>query len=214
MRLESEFKYLHNLLKDGNMSESNKTETMTNSTTSSSNTQKDTTIEKKEVKNNNEADLTKSKEQQFQELISWLKKWGYKTKDSTKDNKIEGIEYQAQITPQLPYSSGLSTPVFLEFQKDLDDGFIIRTTFELDKQTQNKINEENFDIVYSELESIIYPMNISMIRSYPSVNLYKVMFHEDLTKHLFLEGLTGLIHSLSLIISKMDQRSREVVQQV
>jgi hypothetical protein len=196
------------------MSESNKTEDMTNSTTPSSNAQKDTTIEKKEVKINNEADLTKSQEQQFQELINWLKKWGYETKDSTKDNKIEGIEYQAQITPQLPYASGLSTPLFLEFQKDLDDGFIIRTTFELDKQTQGKINEEGFEIVYNELESVIYPMNISMIKSYPSVNVYKVMFHEDLTKRLFLEGLTGLIHSMSLITSKMNQSSREVIQQV
>ena len=213
MRLVFEFKYLYNLLKDGNMSESNKTETMTNST-SSNNTQKDTTIEKKEAENNKVNDLTKSKEQQFQELVSWLKKWGYETKDCTKDNNIEGIEYQAQIAPQLPYSSGLSTPLFLEFQKDLDDGFIIRTTFELDKQMQSKINEENFDIVYGELESIIYPMNISMIKSYPSVNVYKVMFHEDLTKRLFLDGLTGLIHSMSLIISKMNQRSREVVQQV
>ena len=158
--------------------------------------------------------MTKSKEQQFQELVGWLKKWGYETKDCTKDNKIEGIEYQAQIAPQLPYASGLSTPLFLEFQKDLDDGFIIRTTFELDKQMQSKINEENFDIVYGELESIIYPMNISMIKSYPSVNVYKVMFHEDLTKRLFLDGLTGLIHSMSLIISKMKQRSREVVQHV
>lgn len=196
------------------MSESNKTETITNSTTSSSNTQKDTTIEKKEVKNSDQTDMTKSKEQQFKEIINWLKKWGYETKDSTKDNKIEGIEYQAQITPQLPYSSGLSTPLFLEFQKDLDDGFIIRTTFELDQQTQDKINEESFDIAYTDLERSIYPMNISMIKSYPSVNIYKVMFYDDLTKRLFLEGLTGLIHSMSLIVSKMDQKSHEVIQQV
>ncbi|MGD9533629.1 MAG: hypothetical protein AB7V56_07660 [Candidatus Nitrosocosmicus sp.] len=195
------------------MSESNKTETMTNSI-SSSNTHKDSTLEKNKVKNNTESNLTKSKEHQFQEIVSWLRKWGYETKDSTKDNKIEGIEYQAQITPQLPYSSGSSTPLFLEYQKDLDDGFIIRTTFELDNQTESKIKEENFDIEYSELESIIYPMNISMIKSYPSINVYKVMFHEDLTKRLFLEGLTGIIHSMSLIISKMNRRSRELVQQV
>ncbi|KAA2281213.1 hypothetical protein [Candidatus Nitrosocosmicus sp. SS] len=195
------------------MSESNKTETMTNSI-SSSNTQKDSILDKNKVKNNTESNLTKSKEHQFQEIVSWLRKWGYETKDSTKDNKIEGIEYQAQITPQLPYSSGSSTPLFLEYQKDLDDGFIIRTTFELDNQTESKIKEENFDIEYSELESIIYPMNISMIKSYPSINVYKVMFHEDLTKRLFLEGLTGIIHSMSLIISKMNRRSRELVQQV
>lgn len=181
---------------------------MTNPTSKS-----DTTNEKKEVKNNNDM-LTKSKEQQFQELVSWLKKWGYETKDTTKDNNIEGIEYQAQITPQIPYEFGLSTPLFLEYQKDLDDGFIIRTTFKLDNQMQNQLNEENFDTTYSELEDIIYPMNVSMIKSYPAINIYKVMFHEDLTRRLFLEGLMGVIHSMSLVISKMNQRSRKVVQRV
>jgi hypothetical protein len=193
------------------MSESNKTEAMTNST-SSNNIHKETTDEKKVV--NNEVELPRSEEQKFQELISWLKKWGYEIKDNTKDNKIEGIEFQAKITPQLPYSSGLSTPLYLEFQKDLEDGFIIRTTFEIDKQMENKMNEENFDIVYTELESIIYPMNISMIKSYSLINVYKVMFHEDLTKRLVLDGLTALNHSMSLIISKMNQKSRELVQQI
>lgn len=209
MRLELQFKYWCNLFIE-RMSESNKTETMTNST--SNNTQKEATVEKKLV--NNEVELVRFKEQKFQELISWLKNWGYETKDSTKDNKIEGIEFQAQITPQLLYSSGLSVPLYLEFQKDLDDGFIIRTTFELDKQMENKMNIENFDNAYTELESVIYPMNISMIKSYPLISVYKVMFHEDLTKRLFLEGLTGLIHSMSLIISKMNQKSDEVVQQI
>jgi hypothetical protein len=65
-----------------------------------------------------------------------LKKWDYEARDTTKENKTEGIEFQAQISPQLPYSSGLSAPFFLEFQKDLDDGFIIRTTFELDKNIE------------------------------------------------------------------------------
>jgi hypothetical protein len=124
-------------------------------------------------------------------LISWLKNWGYEVKDSTKDNKIQGIEFQAQIKPQLPYPSGLSTSLYLEFQKELDDGFILRTIFELDKQMENKMNNENFDITYTDLESIMYSLNISMIQAYPLINIYKVMFHQDLTKRLFLEGING-----------------------
>lgn len=209
MRLDLQFKYHFNLLIEG-MSEPNKAENITKST--SSNTQMETTGEKK--LGNDEVELVMFKEQKFQELIDWLNNWGYKTKNSTKDNKIEGIEFQAHITPQLPYASGLFTPLFLEFQKDLDDGFIIRTTFVLEKQMENEVNEENFDVVYTELESVIYPMNISMIKGYPSINVYKVMFYEDLTKRLFLEGLTGLIHSMSLITSKMNQKSREMVQQI
>ena len=147
-------------------------------------------------------------------MISWLKNWGYEVKDSTKDNKIQGIEFQAQIKPQLPYPSGLSTSLYLEFQKELDYCFILRTIFELDKQMENKMNKENFDIKYTDLESVIYSLNISMIQSYPLINIYKVMFHEDLTKRLFLEGINGLVHSMSLIISKMNKKSREVVQQI
>lgn len=115
-------------------------------------------------------------------MISWLKNWEYEVKDSTKDNKIQGIEFQAQIKPQLPYPSGLSTSLYLEFQKDLDYGFILRTIFELDKQMENKMNKENFDITYTDLEIVIYSLNISMIQSYPLINIYKVMFHENLAK--------------------------------
>ncbi len=136
-------------------------------------------------------------------MISWLKNCGYEVKDSTKDNKIQGIEFQAQIKPQLPYPSGLSTSLYLEFQKELDYCFLLRTIFELDKQMENKMNKENFDITYTDLESVMYSLNISMIRAYPLLNIYKVMFHQDLTKRLFLEGINGLVHSMSLIISKM-----------
>ena len=115
-------------------------------------------------------------------MISWLKNWEYEVKDSTKDNKIQGIEFQAQIKSQLPYPSGLSTSLYLEFQKDLDYGFILRTIFELDKQMENKMNKENFDITYTDLEIVIYSLNISMIQSYPLINIYKVMFHENLAK--------------------------------
>ena len=91
---------------------------------------------------------------------------------------------------------------------------MIRTVFELDKQMENKNNKENFDITYTDLESVIYSLNISMIQSYSLINIYKVMFLEDLTKRLFLEGINGLVHAMSLIISKMNKKSSEVVQQI
>ncbi|CAN5714281.1 hypothetical protein BH23THE1_BH23THE1_21630 [soil metagenome] len=112
------------------MSTSNKTDTAAEST--SSNVNREITVEKDAGKNG--TGLIKLKESKFYELIDWLKKWGYEARDTTKEKKTEGIEFQAQISPQLPYSSGLSTPFFLEFQKDLDDGFIIRTTFESEKE--------------------------------------------------------------------------------
>jgi bacteriorhodopsin len=48
-------------------------------------------------------------------LISWLKNWGYEVKDSTKDNKIQGIEFQAQIKPQLPITISIWLIYFLVF---------------------------------------------------------------------------------------------------
>jgi hypothetical protein len=87
--------------------------------------------------------LTTDKVPKFRDLNDWLRKWGYELKDTTKENKIESIEFQAQIIPQIPYSSGLSTPLYLEFQQGLEDGFIIRTTFELDKQMENQIKPDD-----------------------------------------------------------------------
>jgi hypothetical protein len=91
---------------------------------------------------------------------------------------------------------------------------MIRTVFELDKQMENKNNKENFDITYTDLESVIYSLNISIIQSSSLINIYKVMFLEDLTKRLFLQGINGLVHSMSLIISKMNKKSSEEVQQI
>ena len=133
------------------MSTSNNTDTSAEST--SSNVSKEITVEKDAGKNGTE--LMKLKESKFYELIDWLKKWGYEAKDTTKENKTEGIEFQAQISPQLPYSSGLSIPFFLEFQKDLDDGFIIRTTFEQDKNIESQITGKELDLTYIELQSHI-----------------------------------------------------------
>ncbi|MDF0680326.1 MAG: hypothetical protein P0116_05115 [Candidatus Nitrosocosmicus sp.] len=57
--------------------------------------------------------LTNLKESKFTELTNWLQSWGYKVVDKSKDVNITGIELQAEITPQVPYSSGLSTPFLL-----------------------------------------------------------------------------------------------------
>ena len=192
------------------MSTSNKTDSAAEST--SSNVSKEITVEKDAGKDGTE--LMKLKESKFYELIDWLKKWGYETKDTTKENKIEGIEFQAQISPQLPYSSGLSTPFFLEFQKDLDDGFIIRTTFEQDKNIESQITGKELDLTYIELDSLILPKNISMIKSPPLINLYKVIFYDGLSKQFFLDAVTALISSMSIVIGKWNQKSHEKSQQV
>jgi len=192
------------------MSTSNKTDSAAEST--SSNVSKEITVEKDAGKDGTE--LMKLKESKFYELIDWLKKWGSETKDTTKENKTEGIEFQAQISPQLPYSSGLSTPFFLEFQKDLDDGFIIRTTFELDKNIESQITGKELDLTYIELDSLILPKNISMIKSPPLINLYKVIFYDGLSKQFFLDAVTALISSMSIVTGKWNQKSREKSQQV
>jgi hypothetical protein len=85
----------------------------------------------------------KVKESKYYQLIDWLQKWGYKVTDKTKENKIVEIQFQAEVQPLLPYSSGLNTPFFLEFQIDLDDGLIIRTTFELDKNIETHLKNKN-----------------------------------------------------------------------
>lgn len=190
------------------MSTSSKTETTTGS--ASSNAGSKTTVEKQVVDVKEET--IKIKDLKFQELIDWLKKWGYEIKDTSKENKIEGIELQAQITPQLPYTTGVTTPLYLEFQKDLDDGFILRTTFEFALREKVQANEADFDIGFSQLENLIYPMNVSMIKSYPLINIYKVIFYENLTKQIFLDSINGLIHSMSLIIGKMNVNSMELTQ--
>jgi len=191
------------------MSTSSNTDTSAEST--SSNVSKEITVEKDAGKNGTE--LLKLKESKFYELMDWLKKWGYEAKDTPKENKTEGIEFQAQISPQLPYSSGLSTPFFLEFQKDLDDGFIIRTTFELDKNIESQITGKELDLIYIELDRLILPKNISMIKSHPLINLYNVIFYDGLSKQFFLDSITALISSMSIVIGKWNQKSHEKSQQ-
>ena len=124
--------------------------------------------------------LTSLKQSKFTELTSWLQSWGYKVVDKSDNVNIEGIEFQAEITPQVPYSSGLSTPFYLEFQDDLSDGFILRTTYELDKNIEIHLNTQSrareIELTYIEINQLILPMRVYIIRDHPIIKLYKVVF--------------------------------------
>ena len=155
-----------------------------------------------------------TKESKFSELIGLLQKWGYKVVDRSKENIIEGVQFQAEVSPLLPYSSGTSTPFFLEFQNDLDDAFIIRSTFELDKNIElhlkNQKRAREIELAYLEIEQIILPMKISVIRKHPIINIYKIIFSEGLTKQFFFNCINDLINAMSLIIGKWDQKYYEI----
>ena len=155
-----------------------------------------------------------TKESKFNELISLLQKWGYTVVDRSKENRIEGVPFQAQVSPLLPYSSGVSTPFFLEFQNDLDDAFIIRSTFELDKNIElhlkNQKRAREIELAYLEIEQIILPMKISVIRKHPIINIYKIVFSEGLTKQFLFDCINDLINAMSLIIGKWDQKYYEI----
>ncbi len=177
------------------------------------NGQNENTIEKDKVKE--EKEIIKVKELKFYELVDWLEKWGYKVIDRTKENKIDEIEFQAEIYPLLPYSSGLNTPLFLEFQNDLDDGFIIRTTFNLDKDIESHLkNQKNMAretaLTYIEIEHLVLPLKISMINSHPFINLYKAVFYNDLKKQFFYDCIIDLVNSMSLVIGKWDAKYYDV----
>jgi hypothetical protein len=153
------------------------------------------------------SDIKKSK---FNELIGWLRRWGFNVSDKTKEIKIPGIEFQAEIQPQIPYSSGLSTPFYLEFQNDLEDGIIIRTTFELDRNIDIFLNTHNrakdIELTYIEIGRLVLPLRISFIRDHPFIKLYKVIFISDLNKQFFFDSITDLMNSMSIIIGKWDEK--------
>ena len=154
--------------------------------------------------------ITNLKQSKFTELTSWLQSWGYKVVDKSNDVSIKGIELQAEITPQVPYSSGLSTPFYLEFQDDLSDGFVLRTTFELDKNIEIHLNTQSrareIELTYIEINQMILPLRVSIIRDHPFVKLYKVVFTNGLNKQYFLDCITDLTNSMSLIIGKWDEK--------
>ncbi len=167
--------------------------------------------EKSFIDNKNQ--IIKAKESKFIELTGWLKKWGYSVIDITKQNIVEGIQFKAEISPLVPYSSGTSTPFFLEFQNDLDEGFIIRSTFELDKNIElhlkNQKRAREIELTYIQIEQIILPIKISIIRAHPIINIYKIIFTEDLTKQFFFDCINDLINAMSLIIGKWDEKYYE-----
>jgi len=154
--------------------------------------------------------LTSLKQSKFTELTSWLQSWGYKVVDKSDQVNVEGIEFQAEITPQVPYSSGLNTPFYLEFQDDLSDGFILRTTFELDKNIEIHLNTQSrareIELTYIEINQMILPMKVSIIRDHPFIKLYRVVFTNGLDKQYFLDCITDLMNSMSLIIGKWDEK--------
>ncbi len=162
----------------------------------------------------NKKDLINAKESKFNELIQWLQKWGYKVIDRSEDNKNADILFKAEIVPLIPYSSGTNTPLFLEFQNGFDDGFIIRTTYELDKYIELHLRNQNrareIELAYIEIEQLILPMRVSIIRSPSIINIYKVIFSEQLTKQFFYDCVTDLINAMSLIIGKWDQKYYEI----
>jgi hypothetical protein len=150
------------------------------------------------------------KKSKFDELVDWLRKWGFKVHDKTNENKIPGIDFQAEIQPQVPYSSGLSTPFYVEFQDGLDDGLIIRTTFELDKNIEIFLNNQNkakeFELTYIEIGQLVLPLRVSIIREHPFLKLYKVVFISNLDKQFFFDCITDLMNSMAIIIGKWDEK--------
>ena len=53
-----------------------------------------------------------------------------------------------------------------------------------------------------------------MIESHPLINLYKVIFYDGLSKQFFLDTITALTSSMSIVIGKWNQKSHEKSQQV
>jgi len=157
--------------------------------------------------------LIRIKEIKFKELNGWLQKWGYKVIDKSSESKNIGIQFKAEIIPLLPYSSGASTPFFLEFQNDFDDGFIIRSTFELDKNIEQHLKNQKrareIELTYIQIEQIVLPLKISLMRAHPLIYIYKIIFSEGLTKQFFYDSINALINSMSLIINKWDERYYE-----
>jgi hypothetical protein len=159
-------------------------------------------------------DLMGIKEAKFNELIQWLQDWGYKVIDRSKENKNADILFKAEISPLVAYSSGTNTPLFLEFQNGFEDGFIIRTTYELDKYIEIHLKNQNrareIELTYIEIDQVVLPMRVSIIRDPPKINIYKAIFSEHLTKQFFYDCINDLINAMSLIIGKWDQKYYEI----
>jgi hypothetical protein len=191
------------------------TSTDTTTETNTSFTENNKGKEEKKSFIDNENQLINTKESKFNELIEWLQKWGYKVANKTKENKIKDIQFKAEISPLVPYSSGTNTPFFLELQNDLDDGFIIRSAFELDKNIELHLKNQNrareIELTYIQIEQIILPLKISIIRAHPKIYIYKIIFLEKLTKQFFFDCINDMINAMSLIIGKWDEKYYEII---
>jgi hypothetical protein len=191
------------------------TSTDTTTETNTSFTENNKGKEEKKSFIDNENQLINTKESKFNELIEWLQKWGYKVANKTKENKIKDIQFKAEISPLVPYSSGTNTPFFLEFQNDLDDGFIIRSAFELDKNIELHLKNQNrareIELTHIQIEQIILPLKISIIRAHPKIYIYKIIFLEKLTKQFFFDCINDMINAMSLIIGKWDEKYYEII---
>ena len=165
--------------------------------------------------NNNQNQLIKTQESKFYELIQWLQQWGYKVEDKTKENTVKEIKLKAQITPIVQYSIGISTPLFMELQEGLGDGFFIRTTFELDKNIELHLKkqkrEREIELTYLQIEQLILPLRVSIIKDHPRIYIYKVMFIEGLTKQILFDYINDIINAMSLIIGKWDEKYYEII---
>ncbi len=163
--------------------------------------------------NNNHNQSIKTLESKFYELIQWLQQWGYKVEDKTKENTVKEIKLKAQITPIVQYSIGISTPLFLELQEGFGDGFFIRTTFELDKNIElhlkNQKREREIELTYLQIEQLILPLRVFIIKDHPRMYIYKVIFIEGLTKQVFFDYINDIINAMSLIIGKWDEKYYE-----
>ncbi len=49
-----------------------------------------------------------------------------------------------------------------------------------------------------------------MIKSHPLINLYKVVFYNDLKRQFFYDCVTDLVNSMSLVIGKWDAKYFDV----
>ena len=62
------------------------------------------------------------------------------------------------------------------------------------------------ELTYMEIEQLLLPMKISMIKSHPLINLYKVIFYDGLKKQFFYDCVIDLVNSMSLAIGKWDEK--------
>ncbi|MDF0680327.1 MAG: hypothetical protein P0116_05120 [Candidatus Nitrosocosmicus sp.] len=70
--------------------------------------------------------------------------------------------------------------------------------------TQSRARE--IELTYIEINQMILPLKVSIIRDHPFIKLYKVVFANGLDKQYFLDCITDLMNSMSLIIGKWDEK--------